>query len=430
MDGRDAKRSEELFRKASRCMPGGVNSPVRAFRSVGGTPPFIASASGCKLVDADGREYIDYVGSFGPMILGHAYPQVVSAICEAASRGTSYGAPTEAEVELAELICSLVPSLERVRLVNSGTEAAMSALRLARAFSGRPMFIKFDGCYHGHSDPFLVQAGSGVATLNLPDSPGVPPEFTAHTISLPYQDTDAVGRAFEKFSGRIAGVFLEPVAGNMGVVAPEKSFLARLFELAEADGALVVFDEVMTGFRLAKGGAQELFGLRPHLTCLGKIVGGGLPIGAFGGRKEIMSQLAPEGPVYQAGTLSGNPIAVSAGLATLRALVEQDPFERLERITADLAEGFREAAAANGVPIQVQACGSMFTVFFAGEPVLDFASAKKCDTRQFSRFFHGMLERGVYLAPSQFEACFVSTAHDSEAVSRTIRAAQETLALF
>lgn len=407
-------------------MPGGVNSPVRAFRSVGGGPRFIASASDCRLIDVDGREYIDYVGSFGPMILGHAHPQVVAAICDAASRGSSYGAPTEAEVQLAELICHLVPSLESVRLVNSGTEATMSALRLARAFTGRPMFIKFDGCYHGHSDAFLVQAGSGVATLNLPDSPGVPPEFTAHTISLPYQDLNAVSRAFEKFSGKIAAVFLEPVGGNMGVVAPERSFLTKLFELAEADGALVVFDEVMTGFRLAKGGAQELFGLRPHLTCLGKIVGGGLPIGAFGGRKEIMAQLAPEGPVYQAGTLSGNPIAVSAGLATLRALIEMDPYERLEKVTADLAEGLRGAAAANGVPVQVQTCGSMFTVFFTDEAVLDFASAKKCDTRQFSRFFHGMLDRGVYLAPSQFEACFVSTAHDSEAVDRTIRAAQET----
>ncbi|MFZ0429477.1 MAG: glutamate-1-semialdehyde 2,1-aminomutase [Acidobacteriota bacterium] len=420
------QRSEALFERAQRVIPGGVNSPVRAFRAVGGIPRFIASAKGCFLTDADGNRYIDYVGSWGPMILGHARPEVVQAVQEAARRGTSFGAPTELEVLLAEKICAMVPSVEKVRLVNSGTEATMSALRVARGFTGRPMMIKFDGCYHGHSDSFLVEAGSGVATLGIPGTPGIPDEFAGKTLSLPYNDLDAVEGALERYPGQVAAIICEPVTGNMGVVVPKWQYLAELIALAEAHGALVIFDEVMTGFRLAPGGAQELFELRPHLTCLGKIVGGGLPLGAFGGRKDIMGMVAPEGPVYQAGTLSGNPLAVSAGLTTLDILQADPPYELLERNTRELCIGLEEAAAAAGATVRIPRCGSMFTIFFNDMEPVDFASVKRSDTRMFADFFAGILKRGVYLAPSQFEACFVSTAHTSDAIQSTIDAAAET----
>jgi len=421
------KQSEKSFERAKKTIPGGVNSPVRAFQAVGGIPRFIASALGCRLVDVDGNEYIDYVGSWGPMILGHAHPSVVSRLQAVASMGTSYGAPTEAEIYLAEKIAELVPSVEKVRLVNSGTEATMTALRLARAATSRPLVIKFDGCYHGHSDSFLIQAGSGIATLGLPNSPGVPPEVTEQTISLPFNRIEAVRAAFDRYEEQIAAVIFEPVTGNMGVVVPPREYLSQLVEIAEENGALVVFDEVMTGFRLALGGAQEFYSLHPQLTCLGKVVGGGLPIGAVGGREEIMDLIAPIGPVYQAGTLSGNPLAVAAGLETLRILEEEAPYSLLAKRTEALCEGLRVAADEAGVEVQVQSCGSMFTVFFNSEPVIDFESARKSDTKRFSVFFQKMLEKGVYLAPSQFEACFVSLAHDEATIAETIEKARLVL---
>ncbi len=417
--------SERLFVRARQILPGGVNSPVRAFKAVGGSPRFITAAYGCRLRDVDGNEFIDYVGSWGPMILGHSHPAVVEALRAVLEKGTSYGAPTRLEVELAEKISAMVPSVEKVRLVNSGTEATMSALRLARAFTGRPMVIKFDGCYHGHSDSFLVRAGSGVATLGLPDTPGVPPELANLTLSLPFNDLEAVKTAFERFPNRIAAVICEPVTGNMGVVVPPREYLAGLIDLAERHGALAIFDEVMTGFRLAPGGAQEIYGLCPHLTCLGKIVGGGLPIGAFGGRSDIMDQVAPEGPVYQAGTLSGNPLAVTAGLKTLELLEKEPPYRRLEEGTGKLCEGLAAAAAKHHVPVRINRCGSMFTVYFTAAEVHDFETAKASDTKRFARFFNAMLERGVYLAPSQFEACFLSAAHTDDVIQSTIAAADE-----
>ena len=419
----DSQRSEQLLARAREVIPGGVNSPVRAFRAVGGTPRFIASARGCRLTDVDGRHYIDYVRSWGPMILGHGRLEVVEAIREAVERGTSFGAPTEREVRLAEKIRAMVPSIEKVRLVNSGTEATMSALRLARAYTGRPMIVKFDGCYHGHGDSLLVRAGSGVATLGLPDSPGVPAPLAELTLSLPFNDPEALTAAFESYPDRVAAVICEPVPGNMGVVVPRNGFLARVIELAERAGALVIFDEVMTGFRLAAGGAQELFGLKPRLTCLGKIVGGGLPLAAFGGRGDIMDLVAPEGPVYQAGTLSGNPAAVAAGLRTLELIEADSPYAALEKSTCELCEGLAEAARAAEVPIRIERCGSMFTVFFADAEVRDFATAKTSDTRRFAAYFSAMLRRGIYLAPSQFEACFVSTAHTDAALRETVDAA-------
>ena len=418
-------RSEALFERAQRVIPGGVNSPVRAFRAVGGTPRFISSAEGCYLIDADGNRYIDYVGSWGPMILGHARPEVVRAIQEITRRGTSFGAPTELEVQLAEKICSIVPSVEKIRLVNSGTEATMSALRLARGFTGRPMVIKFDGCYHGHADSFLVEAGSGVATLGIPGTPGIPDSFAERTLSLPYNDLDAVEQALERHPDQVAAIICEPVTGNMGVIVPKWQYLAELIALAEAHGALVIFDEVMTGFRLAPGGAQELFELRPHLTCLGKIVGGGLPLGAFGGRRDIMNLVAPEGPVYQAGTLSGNPLAVTAGLTTLELLSEDPPYDRLENTSRELCHGLARAAESAGVKVQIPRCGSMFTIFFNEIEPFDFASVKRSDARMFGDFFSRMLDKGVYLAPSQFEACFVSTAHTPNVVQATTQAASE-----
>ncbi len=422
-----SSRSEQLFHEAQKVIPGGVNSPVRAFGAVGGTPRFIAAAKGCYLTDADGNRYIDYVGSWGPMILGHSHPEVVEEIQKVIGNGTSFGAPTEREVTLAEQICEMVPSVEKVRLVNSGTEATMSALRLARAYTGRNKVIKFDGCYHGHADSFLVQAGSGVATFGLPNTPGVPASFTEHTIGLPFNQIQAVEEAFLRYPEEIAAIICEPVTGNMGVIVPPREYLLRLLELAEENGALLIFDEVMTGFRLAPGGAQELFSIKPHLTCLGKIVGGGLPIGAFGGRREIMEQIAPEGPVYQAGTLSGNPVAVTAGLKTLEILQRDDPYPELDQRTTMLCEAMRSAAGAAGIGVQIHRCGSMFTMFFNPEQIRDFNDVKECSTDTFATFFTSLLEGGIYLAPSQFEACFLSTAHTDEALERTIEVTEQVL---
>ena len=420
-------RSESLFHSAQRLIPGGVNSPVRAFRGVGGTPFFVASARGARIEDVDGRSYIDFLGSWGPLILGHAAPAVVEALSEAARRGTSYGAPTAAEVEMAELITRAVPSMEMVRLVSSGTEAAMSAIRLARGATGRDLVVKFDGCYHGHADSLLVKAGSGGVTFGVPDSRGVPASLAALTMALPFNDLAAASRFMDDRGQEVAVVVVEPVAGNMGVVPPAAGFLAGLRELCTRHGALLLFDEVITGFRVAYGGAQALYGVRPDLTCLGKIIGGGLPVGAYGGRRDLMEQVAPLGGVYQAGTLSGNPLAVAAGMATLRALEDPASYRRLETLGARLASGLAEAARRAGVPLTVNRVGSMLTGFFTGEPVVDLVSAKRSDTARYGRFFHGMLERGVFLAASQFEAAFVSLAHTEEDLDSAARAATETL---
>jgi len=423
--------SESLFKSAQRVIPGGVNSPVRAFKGVGGSPFFVARAEGARLVDEDGRVYIDFLGSWGPLILGHAAPAVVEVLVETARRGTSYGAPTAQEVEMAERISRAVPSMEMVRLVSSGTEAAMSAIRLARGATGRDLIVKFDGCYHGHADSLLVKAGSGGATFGIPDSAGVPAALAALTLALPFNDLAAVSRALESRRGEVAAVLVEPVAGNMGVVPPAPGFLAGLRELCTRHGALLIFDEVITGFRVAFGGAQALYSVRPDLTCLGKIIGGGLPVGAYGGSRELMSRVAPLGAVYQAGTLSGNPLAVAAGLATLRALEDPAAYDRLERLGALFERGITEAAAAAGIPVTVNRVGSMLTAFFSDGPVTDYASARRADTARYARFFHGMLERGVYLAPSQFEAAFVSLAHseqDLETAARACREAMESLA--
>jgi glutamate-1-semialdehyde 2,1-aminomutase len=420
-------RSESLFQSAQRLIPGGVNSPVRAFRGVGGTPFFVASAGGARITDVDGRSYIDFLGSWGPLILGHAAPAVVEALSEAARRGTSYGAPTAAEVEMAELITRAVPSMEMVRLVSSGTEAAMSAIRLARGATGRDLVVKFDGCYHGHADSLLVKAGSGGVTFGVPDSRGVPASLAALTMALPFNDLAAASRFMDDRGHEVAVVVVEPVAGNMGVVPPAPGFLGGLRELCTRHGALLLFDEVITGFRVAYGGAQALYGVRPDLTCLGKIIGGGLPVGAYGGRRDLMEQVAPLGGVYQAGTLSGNPLAVAAGMATLRALEDPASYRRLETLGARLASGLAEAARRAGVPLTVNRVGSMLTGFFTGEPVVDLVSAKRSDTARYGRFFHGMLERGVFLAASQFEAAFVSLAHTEEDLDSAARAAAETL---
>ncbi len=419
------QRSKRLLARAQKSIPGGVSSPVRAFRSVGGIPRFIKSGKGSRVVDVDGNSYIDYVGSWGPLILGHCPSKVVSSLRSQLSLGTSFGASTENEVILAEMIAEAVPSIGKVRLVNSGTEATMSAIRLARAFTSRNKIIKFDGCYHGHVDSLLVKAGSGVATLGLPDSPGIQPQDCSSTISLPYNNAEIVEHVLDLNRSEVAAIIIEPVPGNMGTVPPAKGFLQRLRKLTREHGALLIFDEVITGFRLSYGGAQELLKVKPDLTCLGKVIGGGLPVGAYGGHKEIMKWVAPEGPVYQAGTLSGNPLAVTAGIAALKTLKKAGTYTRLERLTTELVSGLQKAAENAEVPVQINSIGSMFTVFFASSPVTNFGTAKICDLVQFSKFFNAMLKRGVYLPPSQFETCFVSLAHTRADIKATIEAARE-----
>jgi glutamate-1-semialdehyde 2,1-aminomutase len=420
-------RSREAFERASRLIPGGVNSPARAFGAVGGHPIFIARGEGARLFDLDGNDYLDYVGSWGPLILGHCHPRVVRAVEEALHKGASFGAPTEIETQLAELIVDAVPSVEMVRMVSSGTEASMSAIRLARGFTGRDVIVKFAGCYHGHVDALLVAAGSSATTLGVPNSPGVPKGCTQDTLLLPFNDPQALADAFAVHGDRIAGVILEPVVGNMGLVPPTPEFLAGLRALTQRHGALLIYDEVMTGFRLAYGGAQALFKQTPDLTVLGKIVGGGLPVGAFGGRAEVMSRVLPAGPVFQAGTLSGNPLAMAAGVATLLELRERPPYAKLESLSAKLADGLGRAAAAAGVPHRVQRVGSMLTLFFTATPVTDYDGAKSSDTARFARFFWAMMDRGVYLPCSQFEAAFVSAAHTEADINRTVAAAAEAL---
>jgi glutamate-1-semialdehyde 2,1-aminomutase len=422
------KRSHRLFQHAQLVIPGGVNSPVRAFRSVGGTPLFFQRGKGACVWDADGNRYVDYVGSWGPLIVGHAHPEVIKAVKEAASRGLSFGAPTEAEVEIAILLCRLVPTIEQVRLVNSGTEATMSAIRLARGHTRRPKIIKFEGCYHGHADSLLVKAGSGALTLGQPSSAGVPAEIATQTLVLEYNDVTALERAFREQGADIAAVIVEPVAGNMNLVAPRAGFLDAARELCTRYGALLIFDEVMTGFRVALGGAQALYGIEPDLTTLGKVIGGGLPMGAFGGRRAIMQEIAPLGPVYQAGTLSGNPIAVAAGLATLKLVQAPGFYERLTSATLDLCERLTAAARQQGVPFSAQNVGGMFGIYFRETPPASYAEVMQCDREMFNRFFHAMLAEGVYFAPSAFEACFLSAAHGAPEVETTIRAAKRVFA--
>ncbi|HEY8123304.1 MAG TPA: glutamate-1-semialdehyde 2,1-aminomutase [Myxococcota bacterium] len=418
------KRSAALMVRAERVIPGGVNSPVRAYRGVGGTPPFLVSGRGAYVRDADGNRYIDYVGSWGPLILGHCDARVLRAVARAARSGTSFGAPTEPEIEIAELICEALPSVEQVRFVSSGTEATMSAIRLARAATGRKLILKFDGCYHGHADALLVGAGSGVATLGIPGSPGVPEEFARLTLQAPFNDLAAVEATFAAHGRDIACILVEPVAGNMGCVPPLPGFLAGLRAACDRHGALLIFDEVMTGFRVAWGGAQRLYGVTPDLTCLGKVVGGGLPAAAYGGKRALMSQMAPSGPVYQAGTLSGNPLAVAAGLETLRRLRKRGSYEKLGGASQTLAAGLRECAAAAGVPLTTAAVGGMFGFFFRSGPVASFDDAKRSDLPRFRAFFHAMLARGVYLAPSAYEAGFVSLAHGAREIRATLDAAE------
>ena len=417
-------KSEKLFAAALDLIPGGVNSPVRAFRGVGGTPVFMRSARGATITDVDGNRYIDYVGSWGPMILGHADEEIVAAIQAVAANGTSFGAPTELEIDLAQEVVDAVPSIEMVRMVSSGTEATMSAIRLARGVTGRTRIVKFEGCYHGHGDSLLVKAGSGVATLGLPDSPGVPVVLAENTVTIPFNDAQALEQAFTKHTD-IAAVIIEPVVGNMGCVPPRAGYLDAVRALTTKHGALLIFDEVMTGFRLARGGAQELYEIKPDITTLGKIIGGGLPVGAYGGSREIMNHVAPAGPVYQAGTLSGNPLSMAAGLFTLRRLRDKTVYDRLENSSRLLCDGLAEAARDAGVITVTNRVGSMWTSFFTSEPVVDWNSANKCDREIYGRFFHAMLEAGVYLAPSQFEAAFVSLAHTDEIIDETIEAARQ-----
>ncbi|HUL12385.1 MAG TPA: glutamate-1-semialdehyde 2,1-aminomutase [Methylococcaceae bacterium] len=417
--------SSNLFEAAKKRIPGGVNSPVRAFKGVGGAPIFIARAEGPYLFDTDGKRYIDYVGSWGPMVLGHAHPEVLKSVHEAVDRGLSYGAPTAVETAMAEKVCELVPSMDLVRMVSSGTEATMSAIRLARGFTGRDKIVKFEGSYHGHSDSLLVKAGSGALTLGVPSSPGVPAALAEHTITLPYNDLSAVRETFSRLGGEIACVIVEPVAGNMNCVPPVPGFLETLREVCDRSGSALIFDEVMTGFRVALGGAQGLYGIRPDLTTLGKVIGGGMPVGAFGGRREIMEQLAPLGPVYQAGTLSGNPVAMAAGLKTLELISVPGFFEQLGEKTRQLTDGLKTKAAKAGIPFTVNAVGGMFGLFFTAEqPVCTFEQVMRCDVERFKHFFHGMLDEGVYLAPSAFEAGFVSSAHDEAVLQQTLAAAK------
>ena len=433
-------KSKALFAEALKFIPGGVNSPVRAFRAVGGQPFFVNRAKGARVWDVDGNEHIDYVCTWGPAILGHAHPKIISAVKAAADHGTSFGIPNPFEVTMAKLICSLVPGVQKVRMTNSGTEACMSAIRLARGFTRRDKIIKFDGCYHGHADSLLVKAGSGALTFGNPDSAGVPAAFTQHTIVLPFNDVDAVKAAFDSNKKKIAGIIVEPVPGNAGVYLPKPGYLEFLREITKANGALLIFDEVMTGFRLAPGGAQERFHISPDLTCFGKIIGGGLPVGAFGGRADIMDLLAPLGPVYQAGTLSGNPLAMAAGIAALEELSvgrgvptapqragDSPPYQKVEQLGAQLEAGMRDAAKAADVPVQLNRCGSMFCAYFTSEPVHNLADAMKSDRARFAKFFHGMLAAGVYLAPSQFEAGFISTAHTATDIEQTAKAATKIL---
>jgi glutamate-1-semialdehyde 2,1-aminomutase len=422
----DQDKSAQLYARALELMPGGVNSPVRAFRGVGGTPLFIKSASGPTIADVDGRIFIDYVGSWGPMILGHADAEVVNALAAIAASGTSFGAPNELEIELAEEIVDAVPSVEMVRMVNSGTEATMSAIRLARGITGRDKLVKFEGCYHGHADSLLVKAGSGVATLGLPDSPGVPASLAQHTLTVGFNDSAALEDVFRQHHD-IAAVIIEPVAGNMGVVVPAPGFLELCRELTSRNGALLIFDEVMTGFRVARGGAQELYGITPDITCLGKIIGGGLPVGAYGGSRELMRNIAPSGPIYQAGTLSGNPLAMTAGLLTLRRLKNKKLYEGLEQRSARLCEGISKAAAEAGIKTITNRAGSMWTSFFTDEPVTNWTTANRSSRDLYGKFFHAMLDEGVYLAPSQFEAAFVSTAHTDQIMDETIAAARKAM---
>lgn len=419
--------SKELFEKARNLLPGGVNSPVRAFRAVGGEPLFILRAQGAWIWDADGHPYIDFVGSWGPLILGHRHPCVIEALLQALERGTSFGAPTDLEVQLAEMIVEAVPSVEMVRMVNSGTEATMSAIRLARGVTGRDKIVKFEGCYHGHSDGLLVKAGSGGMTFDVPDSSGVPAAYAGLTLTLPYNDIEAFSLAMDRLGNEIACVIIEPIAGNMGLIPPEEGFLQSVAEITRAAGALLIFDEVITGFRVARGGAQELYGVMPDITCLGKILGGGLPVGAYGGPRGIMEHVAPLGGVYQAGTLSGNPLAMAAGIATLKALERPGFYRDLEEKGQRLAEAFRQAASEAGIPLRVHTVGSMLGAFFSDTDVRDYASAKGCDTAQYSRFFREMLERGIYLPPSQFETIFLSAAHGDEELDATAKALLESM---
>ena len=420
-------RSDEAFRRAEALMPGGVSSPVRAFGAVGGKPLFIARGAGARIWDLDGNAFLDYVMSWGPLILGHAHPKVVEAVRQALESGSSFGAPTVREIELAERIREAMPAVEQVRFVNSGTEATMSAVRLARAATGRPGILKFEGCYHGHVDALLVEAGSGATTFGAPSSPGVPPEVTQHTLLAPYNDLEAVERVCGENRDRLAAILVEPVAGNMGVVPPADGFLEGLRGVADRTGALLVFDEVMTGFRVARGGAAERYGVRPDLLALGKVIGGGLPVGAYGGRRDLMARVSPVGPVYQAGTLSGNPLAMAAGIATLDLLAEPNAYETLEAVSARLEKGLAEAVREARIPAQVQRVGSMLTLFFTADKVADYAGARASDTEAFGRFFQGMLGGGVYLPPSPFEAWFVSLAHMDEDIRRTVESARAAL---
>ncbi|MDY6789766.1 MAG: glutamate-1-semialdehyde 2,1-aminomutase [Thermodesulfobacteriota bacterium] len=419
------EQSDALFNKALGMIPGGVNSPVRACKSVGEKPLFIDRADGCMVYDSDGNRFIDYIGSWGPMILGHRHPQVVQAIGDVLKRGTSFGAPTDLEVRLAELVIEAVESVEMVRMVNSGTEATMSAIRLARGVTGRDKIIKFDGCYHGHADSLLVEAGSGVATLGIPGSPGVPESFVGHTLSLPYNDIDWVKKIIDEQGKNIACIIVEPVAGNMGLVVPADGFLAGLRELTEKNGSLLIFDEVMTGFRVAYGGAQSLYGISPDISCFGKIIGGGLPVGAYGGRHDIMEKIAPQGSIYQAGTLSGNPVAMAAGIATLEQIKKPGFYQELDQKSSRLAAGLKKAAQQEGVKVSVDRVGSMMGLFFTDKKVNNFDEAKTSDLNMFSAYYKRMLDKGIYLAPSQFEALFVSSAHTNEHIDQTIKAAEE-----
>lgn len=422
-------KSKNLYSKALSLMPGGVNSPVRAFKAVNSNPLFIAKASGSKIWDVDGNKFIDYVMSWGPLILGHSHPEVISAVKNALKNGTSYGAPTEIEVKMAELIKKMIPSIELVRMVNSGTEATMSAIRLARAYTGKKKIIKFEGCYHGHADSFLVKAGSGATTLGIPSSPGVPDELASLTLNAKFNDIESVQKLVDENKNEIACIIVEPVPGNMGVILPKDDFLKKLREICDRENIVLIFDEVITGFRLAPGGAQELFGVKPDLTTLGKIIGGGFPVGAYGGKKEIMQLVAPSGPVYQAGTLSGNPIAMTAGYTTLKILYEKRKtiYKQLDSKAKYLAERFREIADKNGVKVQVNQIGSMMTVFFSDGEVYDYESALKSDTKKFAKFFNLMLKNGVYLPPSQFEAMFLSTAHTDRDIEKTIKAFEKAI---